>query len=469
MKRTILLVWSIVISTAIIGQSSWSMIGGGPDRTSHVEMDFSFPLVIAEQYDIGFSDEDGLTVNEDYICIQSSPDSNVLVVADARTGDSLWHFGIPKTGGSAAYIPAMADGIVLSCGQGADSTRGLDLATGEVKWNLRTSSGYTRCAVISEGHAYIPSGFGLFCVRVNTGEVKWSFDKTIPQIAPVVDSNKVYFGVQDTVYAVNKLSGERVWEEGAPCGTFSSFALDDYRLYVSDYRNEVYAMDNGTGQVLWNIELDTNELCIDYSSAFALTDEYLIVKTLIDESPVNHYRVVDKESGDIVNQFEGNSMSYTSPTMINDYILDLSGGDLEFYEVPSGNLAYTIQTSEFGFTNQVVVANNKIYIGAGGPILTVLESAPSSTSTAIHQARSSIFPNPANGPLTVNYDLATAGDVYIDVYALTGQLALQKEYAGLPAGKGSVAMSVSQLEPGPYTFIISANGAFESHKVIVAR
>jgi outer membrane protein assembly factor BamB len=457
LRPVLLLVLTSITSSVIAQRTSWPMINGDAMRTSRAEIELSFPLKIADTWDIGFNSEQGMIVTEDYLFLSDAADSNILKTIDARTGELLWQFGVPGTGGSASFIPATWQHLVIAGGQSAAGVYALEIETGAVQWFKPTGSSYTRNPIITDGLLLIPGAESLLCVDLANGVDQWSIPGFIPQISPAADSSHVYFGKENEVYSVSKWTGELAWKTTVPNGTFSSYTLDDERLFVSEYRTEINALNKLDGSILWTVTIDTNETMMLYPSCFAQTGDNLLVKFFVNGDDRNHYMILNKETGDEINRFEGGVMNYTSPTIINDYLVDIGAGNLLFLTLPAGDTAYWTSIPDFGGVPQVIAANDRIYIGGNGPGIRVLESAPSATRDIESIFNLSAYPNPASDRLNVAFVLERKSDVRLEIASLDGVVHIVDQQGWLAPGQYAFDLSVADLANGMYVLSLYAN------------
>ena len=75
-----------------------------------------------------------------------------------------------------AFVPVVADELVLFGSSADDSVRALDADTGALRWRFVTGGPVRFAPAIFEGAAYVASDDGwLYCLDAETGAEKWSF------------------------------------------------------------------------------------------------------------------------------------------------------------------------------------------------------------------------------------------------------------------------------------------------------
>src|SRR4030095_5878358 len=96
---------------------SWPMINGDPSRSSYATLNMELPLQIADTLVIDYRRESGLALCENKLYIADyGVDSNKLIAMDVITGDSLWTFYVPFTGGGMEFVSCVSAGMGLRGG-----------------------------------------------------------------------------------------------------------------------------------------------------------------------------------------------------------------------------------------------------------------------------------------------------------------------------------------------------------------
>jgi len=65
----------------------------------------------------------------------------------------------------------------------------------------------------------------------------------------------LYIGIKGTVLAIDRATGETVWNTPLKGGEFVNVVLDGDELYAAT-RGELYRLDPATGNILWKNELE---------------------------------------------------------------------------------------------------------------------------------------------------------------------------------------------------------------------
>jgi hypothetical protein len=155
------------------------------------------------------------------------------------------------------------------------------------------------------------------------------------------------------------------------------------------------------------------------------------------------------------------------PAGLFDARVDVADG-VQSWQVPSGDGSYRVCLQ--GGVEQLrwdVLADGSWELVVGGAVTPLIGSgtvAVSDGAEVVLRQRSSIpqatvlhgaYPNPFNPTTTLRYDLAQAGDVYLQVYSVTGQLVRQ-----LAAGSQAAGMHQIEWDGRDDSGIVVGNGIY---------
>lgn len=448
-------------------RTSWPMKNGDAAHTSNAQIDIVFPLMVSDVIPFVANREAGTILFDNKVYFSCYGNPNSIHCADLISGDSLWSFDVPGTGGGNQFHPAIAHGIVLSGGQGGQGLYGLDANTGNVLWLDTVGSLYDRSPVVYDSLIYISTHQGFRCLEVLTGKVRWKNEEQTLQYCPAVDSLNVYFNAGGIIYAKDRLTGEERWSsQDMPSGHSTSYIISDSTLFVG-YNDTICAFLRENGALLWKTALDTNEL-VYYSSMAALTDSFLITKTLVNGSSSNHYRVIEKATGNIRNTYNVGSFTWSIPTVINGYLVECSFNDIQFYDVMSGDSIYGMTGLSYGnYPAQIVAANDKIVLVGDANNIVVLKSSPSGTKNIVPDFGVELFPNPAHDLVRLQLDLQKASSISIRVVALNGVVVHQENPGLLQAGENRLDVPLKNLAGGIYFIQVQSDDGVVVKKLIV--
>lgn len=187
--------------------------------------------------------------------LKSMIDGGMALQAEPMTEDEIVQLAEYLGGSSLESVSAQP---VLACEEG--STRS-DIAQiqGVADWGFSP-----------ENTRFIPAGAaGLDSSDVPRLELKWAFaypGATRARSQPIVMGNTVYVGSQDgTIYALDLESGCARWTFDADAEVRSGLTIESARTvngdsrphaFFGDFRGNVYALDAGSGELVWKSKLE---------------------------------------------------------------------------------------------------------------------------------------------------------------------------------------------------------------------
>lgn len=189
----------------------------------------------------------------------------VLRAMSLLDGRELWRF---PTGGRIRSAPAVHGGVVY-VGSGDGVVYGVDFQDGSEVWRFETEGaawesaefGFDRQQIysspaIEEGILYIGSRDAAdYAVDLSTGGEVWSYRDGTPWViaSPAVGPERIYTARSSggAVMALDRRTGEPVWQAATGGLVFSSPLLADGVVYVGSGDGSVYAFDAATGEVRW--------------------------------------------------------------------------------------------------------------------------------------------------------------------------------------------------------------------------
>lgn len=474
MKPAFSFVISLMVCLSIGGQpitETWPMTHGNPAHTSSAQINISFPLQLTLDAPLIFNRAAGVVVSEDKIFFSCNGNPNTLYAADLFTGDSLWAFEVPNTGGGNQFCPAVAYGVVLSGGQNGPGLYGLDVNTGEVLWLDSIKTLYGRSPAIYDSLAYVASNEGFRCLNIKTGELLWRTEYGTPQFSPGIDSFHVYFNTYGAsggvIYATDRMTGDVIWStESVSTGHFSSFHLDDSLLYHG-YEDTLTTFNKMNGDVVWQASLDSNEV-IYLDGMAALSDSFLVTKTRIGGGDLNHYRIIERATGVTRNRYSTIPWQWSAPVLINGYLVECGPNQILFRDIMTGDSVYGLSNLTFGGAPaQPLAVNDRIVLVSDAGRINILQSKPSLILPVSNRVDAKLFPNPTAEMVFVQLNLEEASTVVLNTYSLNGALINQKDYGYLGQGDHTLTHSVRGLASGVYILQIKTGRGVLSKKVVV--
>jgi hypothetical protein len=241
----------------------------------------------------------------------------------------------------------------------------------------------------------------------------------------------------------------------------------DHKFLYYGYNDTITSFNKFTGEVIWQISLDTNEV-VNYTGMAALTDSFLVAKTVVDGSQVNHYRIINKTDGTIISSYTHGVFSYSAPTVINNNLVECGYNKITFLDIMTGDSIYEVKGLAFGSCpNQIIGAKDKIIIvGQYGQIF-ILQSGPTSTHDITSNFDVAIFPNPARSNINVHLNLSTASTMELTLVSINGEIVSHKNIGYQQAGEYKFEVSVESLSSGLYFAQIKGDRGIVTKKIVV--
>jgi outer membrane protein assembly factor BamB len=142
----------------------------------------------------------------------------------------------------------------------------------ELLWKANTTgTNYEESAVAyCDGIAYIGScsthGEGhdtLFAVNTSTGEILWRNPTGPGYVGPVIDGDVVYIGTSshgydptnEYIYAIDRFTGEELWQRKIYGGIAESIQFDEEKVYFCS--DVIYALNKADGSINWTYQMDS--------------------------------------------------------------------------------------------------------------------------------------------------------------------------------------------------------------------
>ena len=194
----------------------------------------------------------------------------VLRALSLADGRERWRFA---TGGRIRSAPAVVDGVAY-VGSGDGIVYGVSMDDGREVWRFETEGvgwdaadfGFDRRQIyaspaIVDGVLYVGSRDAAdYAVDLATGQAIWTYREGSPWVmaSPAVGPERVYTGRSSggAVLALDRGTGEPVWQHQTGGLVFSSPLLVDGVVYVGSADGALYAFDAATGDVRWRYRTD---------------------------------------------------------------------------------------------------------------------------------------------------------------------------------------------------------------------
>lgn len=232
-------------------------------------------------------------VGDGVVYVPGSGDPGLIHAVDIETGDQLWQF---EPAGYASSSPALV-GETLYVGTWGKRFYAIDTATGESRWRQKIGHRFGASSpVVVDGIVYVgTNGDGPLVVSgpedeedfeacaflaldAETGDLQWQYrefgEKENIDSSPAVDDGRVYFGAENSLYALATDTGDEVWTRDISIHPDSSPAVVDGVVYygapvdgTAETPAQVWALDASSGETLWTAGI--NDVSLRTSPAVA--------------------------------------------------------------------------------------------------------------------------------------------------------------------------------------------------------
>lgn len=167
---------------------------------------------------------------------------------DAATGAPLWQFDLtPFIQGS----PAVANGMVYFAATD-NNVYALNAATGVLVWKYATGAPIWSTPAVANGMVYVGSNdYNFYALNATTGALVWKYAMTGVAYDAAV-ANGVIYVTSDALYAFNAATGSLLYKTAWTPAYVPTVA--NGVLYVGGPNHNIYAVDAGTGAVLWSYQ-----------------------------------------------------------------------------------------------------------------------------------------------------------------------------------------------------------------------
>jgi eukaryotic-like serine/threonine-protein kinase len=243
----------------------------------------------------------------------------------------------------------------------------------------------------------------FFAQNLKTGKILWEKKLGDLSSSPALSGDKIFVGVSNgTLWALNKITGEKIWEFNTKytifstpaCNSSSSSVMDEEIIYFGSTDGYLYALSSDSGSVKWKFKADGGI----YSSPaikngmifFGSVDGCLYALNLMDSSLVwkfqtqadiysspavteslvyigsNDYNMyaVNQQTGELIWKFKTEGLVHSSPIAVGDKLF-FGSYDGNFYVLNrfTGKLLWKYQTKGM-ISSSPAYYDGKIYIAS---------------------------------------------------------------------------------------------------------
>ncbi len=219
-----------------------------------------------------------------------------VIALDASNGDQRWaeHDDDRLISGG----PGVGDGKVF-VGTSEAEVVARDAVSGKKLWVAKVSSEVLAAPRAADGVVVVRTGDGnIYALDANTGLEKWVYDRTIPNLtlrgtaAPTLHDGVLYAGFDNgRLVALELATGQQLWETqlAQPSGRSDLERLVDLdgepvvkddTAFVGSFQGRVAALAIATGSIDWTRDMSTyDDLAVDDKRVY-ITDERGVVWAL---------------------------------------------------------------------------------------------------------------------------------------------------------------------------------------------
>lgn len=331
-----------------------------------------------------------------------------VYIADAKgrisalnqeSGEVVWTRALDDLVSSGPTV----DGDLLYVGSNEAQLYALNANNGETVWESTLSSEVLADPAVNEKNIYVQTIDGkLYALNKKTGEKIWVDSREVPALtlrgtsSPLVLKSIVVAGFANgKISAFDLDTGNRLWETAISVASGrtdlqrmididGSIQADDDQIYAATYQGRIAAISQLNGRTTWSRDMSAfNGVKLDGQQLF-----------LADAS--DHIWSIDRKTGATIwrqDKLEGRDL--TAVTVLPDaivvadgagYIHWLSRDDGSFVSreslLETYNWAYhdfgddDRTESDFGVSNELKVANNKLYVRNNMGALSVFQLSP---------------------------------------------------------------------------------------------
>ena len=304
-----------------------------------------------------WSDRIGKGSDEQYLKLTPAVFGERLFVADRyghlvatalATGKEEWSIhdkNVQYTGG-----PGGGDGLVLmGTGDGRVIAREAD--SGKVRWVAKVSSEVLAAPTAGSGITVVRTGDGrLYGLNSATGAELWVYERSVPTLTlrgvapPVIEEDITMAGFDNGRFAaVNLKAGKMVWESplAVPTGRSDLERMVDVdsapvivgtMAYVSSFQGAVVALSITDGKILWTREVSSYEELSVGDDRVYVTDDKGTVWALEAKTGASLWK-----QDALANRFVTAPIFYQGHVVVADFEgyvhwLDAKNGEFEYRE-----------------------------------------------------------------------------------------------------------------------------------------
>ena len=280
---------------------------------------------------------------------------NGLYCLDIETGKTIWNFA--DVGVEAP--PEISDAVYFG---GSDyNLYAVNKNNGDFIWKIKTVGSIDSSSRVIDGIIYYSdiSAFS-YALRLSDKKELWrlSFgrknyiDSTIANY-----NNNVYFGCGDNnIYAVEKNTGEIIWQYTTGHSISGDVAISDGIVYASSYDKYVYALDANDGNLIWKKRMN----------GYSNSSPAIAYGLLFYGNKVNYLYAFDSKTGEIQWKYRAGNQIMSSPSVAEGIIyFGCQDGNFYALSAKTGKEKW-IFNAEYPIKTSPVILDGIVYFGTTG-------------------------------------------------------------------------------------------------------
>jgi len=207
---------------------------------------------------IGNSSWPGTSANGDTLYLSNSTAVYAIRMAD---GNLTWKFPAEAKNTTHFYAPVYSSGDQLIVGDYLNTLYSINPQTGAQNWTFTEATGrYIGGVLVTEDQILAPVSNSNLYALSTSGQKQWVFEDSTQALwaQPVSDGSLIYQASMDHhVYAVDPGTGEQAWNLELDGAVVYAPLLDDGTLYATTLSGTVYAINTDDHQILWQSAIDS--------------------------------------------------------------------------------------------------------------------------------------------------------------------------------------------------------------------
>jgi eukaryotic-like serine/threonine-protein kinase len=193
----------------------------------------------------------GLTVIDSLAYLAIGPNHDKFLCLNLYNQHEVWDRDLKDVTGAPIIIEDR-----LYVGSGADKFFCLDRLNGDIIWQDSAEAKTLAGPSADNNMVYFPFEDGSFRgYEARKGDLIFEINLKQPLVSKVVVGDNVYVtGADGGLFAIDRTSGEIIWQKNFPYPFWTSPALDNERLYIGDNGGSLRAIDPTDGDVIWEFK-----------------------------------------------------------------------------------------------------------------------------------------------------------------------------------------------------------------------